>query len=126
MQIDRKEYIFLLGGKDLEMMEIRSLLKQYGFTYIDKGLNWSDASWEKYKEYFDSNRVLVGVELSGKESKPENAIDIDHHNERSDEPASIEQVAGLIGAELNHWQQLVAANNRQDVWQSGKTVDIQR
>ena len=38
--------------------------------------------------------------------------DIDHHNERDHEPASIVQVAELLGVALTRREQLVAANDR--------------
>lgn len=107
----RSEVIFLLGGHDLEMQEIRNILDQYKYRYIDKGLNWDDAKWSSYDEYFNKAEIIVGIELSGKSKKPKRAIDIDHHNERSNELSSIEQIANLLQIKLTRWQKLVAAND---------------
>ena len=108
-------YLFLLGGHDLEMLEIEKILVQNKQDYLDNNLSWG-AKWSDYStdiekpEYKD--KTFVGIELSGKQDMPSNAIDIDHHNFNSDKPSSIEQVSELLGVKLNHWQELVAANDR--------------
>jgi hypothetical protein len=98
MEMELDNYVFLLGGHDLEMVEIRKLLLAEGYSIVDKKLAWG-ASWIDYADVINNpgneNMVFVGIELSDKENKPGNAIDIDHHNERNDEHSSIEQVAEL-------------------------------
>ena len=108
-------YIFLLGGHDLEMLEIEKILVQNKQDYLDKNLSWG-AKWSVYStdikkpEYKD--KIFVGIELSGKQDMLSGAINIDHHNFNSDKPSSIEQVSKLLDIKLNHWQKLVAANDR--------------
>ncbi len=41
-------YIFLLGGHDLEMVEIKNLLVQNNQDYLDNNLSLDKASWEDY------------------------------------------------------------------------------
>ncbi|MEX0967663.1 MAG: hypothetical protein WD077_10520 [Bacteroidia bacterium] len=106
------EYVFLLGGHDLEMAEIRKLLEQHSLPYHDGGLSWNNATLSAYKDIWDDQRFFVGIELREDISPPPKYISIDHHNERSDEPASIAQVAKLLGITIDRWQQLVAANDR--------------
>ena len=49
-QFDNVKKIFLLGGHDLEMMTIKSILKQKNHVVKDKELGWSDAKLSKYEE----------------------------------------------------------------------------
>jgi hypothetical protein len=111
-----QKFLFLLGGKDLEMLEIEKILKEHNIEYHDISLSWDNASWEKYKDVADrkikEGYTVVGVELFDKEHKPEAALDIDHHKERRCEPAAIEQVAKLLDINLNSYQKLIAANDK--------------
>lgn len=108
-----KPYYFLLGGHDLEMVTIRELLEQHRIEYIDRNLSWG-ASWSNYQDVIDNfdweQKQLVGVELGG--AMPPRARLIDHHNELAHLPASIEQIAILLGVELTRHQQLIAANDK--------------
>ncbi|MGA0560694.1 hypothetical protein ACO2Q8_28775 [Larkinella sp. VNQ87] len=108
-----KPYLFLLGGHDLEMVEIRALLEKHQLAYVDRQLAWG-ATWSDYQDIINEfdweSRHLVGIELSG--PKPEQAILIDHHNELSAQPASIEQITNLLGISLSRHQQLVAENDK--------------
>ncbi len=104
-------YVFLIGGYDLEMLEIIKILKKEGLNFIDKKLSWG-AKLSVYKDFFDSDGTFVGIELIEDVKPPTKYVAIDHHNERSSEPASIEQVAELLGIELTYYQQLVAANDK--------------
>ena len=109
-------YYFLLGGYDLEMVEIRKLLEANAMPFADLHLTWG-AKWSDYTAVIEQyhrqtdwqNRPLVGIELSG--PRPDFAMLIDHHNELSHRPASIVQVAELLGVSLNRFQRLVAAND---------------
>ena len=111
-----KEYIFLLGGHDLEMLTIRQLLEIYEQAYVDKQLSWG-ACLSAYNDYLQMDgKTFVGIELiydkENLSTIPDNYIDIDHHNERSNEPSSIEQIAHLLGITLNREQLLIAANDK--------------
>ncbi len=118
------KFYFLLGGHDLEMSAIKLLLKQLNITTInDKGLNWENASWKSYKDTIEEQRkkddfTFVGIELKDKDQKPENAIDIDHHNAERCKPSSLEQVAELLKSanilkdDLSIYQKQIAANDK--------------
>ncbi len=125
-QISTHQLIFLLGGNDLEMEEIRRLLKEQGYRevdisnykvaekgYTDKQLSWG-ASVTDYEEFFDYPGNIYGIELSEPPGwkKPANYIRIDHHNELSHLPANSEQIAEILGVELTRRQKLVAANDK--------------
>ncbi len=109
--IDKDKYVFLLGGHDLEMMEIKNILVGHGLTYYDNNLEWG-AKLSSYSEYFNGEKTFVGIELIKDIATPKNYEEIDHHNENSNKPSSIEQIAGLLKIELNNYQKLVAANDR--------------
>lgn len=113
--MDKNKYIFLLGGHDLEMLEIRKILESHdlkeGSDFFDKDLQWG-AKLSSYIGCFDNEKTFVGIELTQDIAPPKNYIEIDHHNENSIKPSSIEQIAELIGVELNRYQKLVAANDK--------------
>ena len=107
------ENLFLLGGHDLEMDEIKNLLDQFEQKYLDNKLQWG-AKWSDYESAFNKlenkDKTFVGIELSGE--RPEGAILIDHHNFNADNPSSLEQVAKMLNVSLTRWQELVAANDK--------------
>ncbi|MBN3036606.1 MAG: hypothetical protein JW861_13550 [Bacteroidales bacterium] len=112
MMINIKPYFFLLGGHDLEMLEIRSILHEKSLPFYDRNLSWG-ARLSHYYDLLDSMKgIPVGIELIRDTTPPEDYIEIDHHNEKSGWPTSIEQVAGLLNIELTDYQKLVAANDR--------------
>lgn len=106
-----EKYVFLLGGHDLEMIEIEKMLIEKKIKYFDEKLQWG-AKLSAYKDKFDDEHTFVGIELIQDCEPPKNYILIDHHNENSHKASSIEQVAELLGLELDKHQQLVAANDR--------------
>lgn len=111
------QFIFLLGGADLEMYTICQLLDSHGVCYYNQGLRWDNACLSAYLEYLDrfgnkSNYQLVGIELQEDVILPDNYISIDHHNQNAGKPSSLEQVAELLGISLTREQQLVAANDK--------------
>ena len=107
--------VFLLGGVDLEMQEIRNILESQGILHYDKGLGWSNACLSAYseelKEYESKGYKIFGVELKRDIDLPANYTVIDHHNEYNSRKSSLEQVADVIGVRLTREQQLVAAND---------------
>ncbi len=109
--MNKPNYVFLIGGYDLEMLEIINILKGEGLNFIDKKLSWG-AKLSAYQDFFDSDGTFVGIELIEDIKTPQKYVAIDHHNERSGEPASIEQVAELLGIKLTYYQQIVAANDK--------------
>lgn len=139
-----KKYLFLLGGKDLEMVEIRRLLERSNsgnsWIILDKHLTWDNAYWSAYSEEiakYAHTHQIVGIELFSDEELTYNPdwILIDHHNERSDEHPSILQLIELIqyrcaDAEDRRRIELVAANDADGVFglaHAGATdVEIKR
>lgn len=106
--------VFLLGGHDLEMLEIKNIFDAAGVTYFDKELSWG-AKWSDYKDIITdskfSDSTIYGIELTQDIDLPVNCKIIDHHNELPPEPTSIEQVATLLSIALTRWQKLIAAND---------------
>ncbi len=124
--------LFLLGGHDLEMKEIRKLLEKQGCTalrddearsgtftgcrYVDRDLSWG-AKTSDYADLIEtfgsSNEITIyGIELTEDIELPNNYHRIDHHNDLADRPSSLEQVAEIFDAKLDRWQELVAANDK--------------
>ena len=119
---------FFLGGRDLEMAEIRKLLDRHARDRIeDRHLPWG-AKLSQYRDELlaaarhDETPVLIELE----DDLPEDAFDrrravvVDHHGPRAgaNRPTSIEQVFGLLGlpaADWTRWLSLVAANDRAHV-----------
>lgn len=107
--------LFLLGGHDLEMLTIKQLLDgKDGCVVLDKNLRWDNALLSAYQDsmalYPDSD--IYGVELQEDITVPANYHRIDHHNDYACKPSVLEQVAEMMGVALNHYQQLVAANDK--------------
>ncbi|MCY1634989.1 MULTISPECIES: hypothetical protein [unclassified Marinifilum] len=108
--------IFLLGGYDLEMITIKKLLLDNGYNegteIFDQKLNWG-ANLSSYVHVLELNpeAKIYGIELNEDIETPNNYISIDHHNEKTHYPTSLEQVAELLNIELNKYQKLVAAND---------------
>ena len=105
--------VFLLGGHDLEMMEIRRILESYKIAFFDNNLTWDTAHLSAYSNIFSDrpNAHYYGVELKEDCLKPLYYTRIDHHNDYSDREASILQVASLLEIEPDHRLELVAAND---------------
>ncbi len=119
--LDLQNYLFLLGGYDLEMLTIRKLLEANDLDFLDAGLDWSNATWKAYTQVdtkdkihlaISNKKTIVGIELRGACPFNGDHIDIDHHGDRESEPSSIEQVANLLGLELTSEQTLIAANDK--------------
>lgn len=117
MENDGKK-VFLLGGHDLEMMTIKELLQSRDDCVVDdKNLCWENAwltaYWYELLVYAQCEiygiELMDNLELHGDMKK--NYHRIDHHNNYSSLPSSLEQVAAVLGVELNRWQRLVAAND---------------
>jgi hypothetical protein len=110
-------YIFFLGGYDAEMMEIKNILEAKELKFFDRQLSWGAASLSAYNDEIDKvslDTIPVFIELKLDCPCSERSIIIDHHDEKAgnDKKTSIEQVADLLGIELNRHQQLISANDR--------------
>lgn len=111
-----KNRVFLLGGHDLEMSVVKSLLERNGETVIDKSLSWDTADIENYSEELDLYTfcIIYGIELrNGKGlALPSNYRLVDHHNAFDHQKSALEQVAAILGVELSRFESLVAANDK--------------
>lgn len=109
--------IFLLGGKDLEMLYIAKMLSQCHIRFYDNNLQWDNALLSAYQDVLttysgNSEYEIYGIELREDCELPPNYIGIDHHNEQNNKASSLEQVALLLNVELDYHQQLIAANDK--------------
>lgn len=110
-----KNYIFFLGGYDAEMLEIKDILTKYSLPFYDKKLQWNNAHASEYKNEISrlkENDIPVLIELVIDIALSFRTVIIDHHDERETEKSSIEQIAELLGIELDRWQRLIAANDK--------------
>ena len=106
--------VFFLGGKDLEMSEIKKVLHEAGQEVLDRELDWGAKASAYTEEIFQAvanGNVPVLVELELDIEIPAETIVVDHHNERAGEPASILQVLDLLGITPTRHHQLIGAND---------------
>ncbi len=93
--MDRPDYLFLIGGADLEMLTIRQLLTANGFAegekMADRHLQWG-AKLSDYQDLFNGKQIFVGIELTEDITPPLHYLAIDHHNVNSNKRSSLEQV----------------------------------
>jgi len=116
----KQNYVFFLGGYDAEMVAIKEILDEKRISYFDKKLKWG-AKLSEYKEELSKiseNQIPVFIELNIDINYPERSKIIDHHggNAGKDKKTSIEQVAELLGVELNRKQLLISANDKNYIW----------
>ncbi|MGJ0364454.1 CorA family divalent cation transporter [Aliarcobacter cryaerophilus] len=109
-----KKKVFLLGGYDLEMLEIKKILDSENVEYKDKNLSWENANLSAYEqelELYNDDSIIYGIELEIDMQLPKNYIEIDHHGKNDDKQSSLEQVAKMLDIELSRDQQLISAND---------------
>jgi hypothetical protein len=127
-QLRLMTYRFFLGGRDLEMVEIRRLLDCHAPGQIeDQRLAWG-AALSAYREELlaalGRGETPVFIELA--DDLPADffersrTITVDHHGALAgrDRPTSLEQVFALLGLPAEAWTRrlaLVAANDRAHV-----------
>jgi hypothetical protein len=104
------KFIFLIGGMDLEMATIIGILDLHGLQYVNKKLSWG-ATLSAYEAYFNDENTFVGIELTEDIKPPKHYVCIDHHNEKSHKPSSLQQIAVLLELTLNRDQLLICAND---------------
>lgn len=109
-----KKYFFFLGGEDLEMSTIKTLLDSQKMPYLQTATGWGAKATEfeeEIKTKIAEGYIPVKIELTGNIEDAESLIDVDHHNEQSSSPASILQVCELLGIQPDRKVQLIAAND---------------
>lgn len=115
---------YLLGGRDLEMLEIRRLLERHApHAFTDHGLRWGAKLSDYRREIarlIADGRSPVAVELDDDMPKRWAArrrlVVVDHHGPRAgaDRPSALAQVFALLGLPRKRWTRrhaLVAAND---------------
>ena len=138
---------FVLGGNDGEMAVIKTILSMAGVGFSQPKMEWGNHSYnpqdlelgvepnmkrtpaQGYPSYQDGEKIskfdeVVFVECSPAEwPKGTKAIVVDHHGDRSGEPASILQVIGYLrrlpetvealnfSSDTRRWIELIAAND---------------
>jgi hypothetical protein len=110
--MEQSPFVFLLGGHDLEMIEIKKILSSKNLLCFDKNLQRNNAQLSQHKEVLNDQDYFVGIELESDLTPPSKYKLIDHHNQNAGNPSSIEQVANMLNIQLTREQQLVAANDR--------------
>lgn len=112
VEMEQKD-VYLLGGHDAEMRVIKNKLKKFGQEYFDRELAWG-ANIQDYSEQIskilEAGNTPVAVELAGAETI-DGLVDIDHHNEKSNRPASLIQVMDRLGIKPSFFDELIAAND---------------
>lgn len=107
-----RRYYFLLGGHDLEMLEICKILQERDCSFSDRNLFWG-ARLSDYEDLFDEEKHFIGIELEADIPPPTHYTEIDHHGKNAHKPSALEQVLNLLdpARQLTRWQQLVVAND---------------
>ncbi len=114
-------YLFLLGGHDLEMLTLRDLLQAHGVQFGDHDLAWG-ARASAYRADIDTalargaQPVAVELENDLPVDLAQHILWIDHHGDQAgaDHPCSLRQAFDLLGLPESEWTrhfQLVAAND---------------
>lgn len=102
-----QKLVFFLGGADAEMNRISEVLAGAGAEVVTKSLGWG-ANVSSYvaeiTQAVAEGKTPVLLELGG-------IVLVDHHGDRSAEPASIMQVLNLLGIQPTRWDLLIAAND---------------
>ena len=111
------DFLFLIGGKDLEMEAILQLLTYNQLLFADHNLAWG-AKLSSYQTLLNDYQTFVGIELISDIAHPQHYILIDHHNENSHKRSSLEQIIELLEKNLHlkieftRDLQLIAANDK--------------
>lgn len=108
------QYVFFIGGKDLEMETIKQLLDGKGAEYVDKNLGWgakTSAYEAEIAQAAAAGKTPVIIELEQDCKLPKNTVNIDHHNQNAARPASVLQICDLLGIEKTRDLQLIGAND---------------
>lgn len=117
--------LFLLGGHDLEMLEIGRLVRETlgDEAVLDRHLSWHAATASAYRAEIEAaltaggTPVLVELRDDLPPGLSRRCVHVDHHGERAgaDRPTALEQAFALLGLPQERWTRrhaLVAANDR--------------
>jgi len=106
------QFVFFLGGDDVEMRRIAEVARETGCEVRDAGLSWgakASAYGGQFNEVAESGRIPVLVELEINCDLPETAIVIDHHGHYSGKPPALIQTLNLLGIKPSRKDVLIGA-----------------
>ena len=78
--INPSHLIFLLGGHDLEMVEIRNILESSYCRFYNRN-HFFGTKLCSYNDFFNNEHTFIGIELIADCTPPKHCIEIDYHNE---------------------------------------------
>lgn len=116
MTLVDKEPVFLLGGKDAEMQQIKKRLSENWISFLDKNLSW----WANIQDYrkeiiqiLKQGKHPIAIELTWAGEKGYKKVGvIDHHWELAGKnQASLLQVLDYIGVKPDLEDELISAND---------------
>lgn len=99
--MNKTQLKFLIGGRDLEMLEISKLLAENNLTVFDHNLSWDNAKLSSYSNELNNNDYFVGIELTEDIPRPSQYKEIDHHNHNASKAASLLQIIVFLNKELD-------------------------
>jgi hypothetical protein len=118
------ERLWIIPKNDLEAFAIYKMLQRNNENYLVTGQAWG-ASWDKLEddikekilEYQAKGDIQVyGVELQGSFPK---TINVDHHSygndDRTNSKSSLEQVAEILGVDLNYAELFISEGDKGSV-----------
>ncbi len=114
-KVNTKNYVFFLGGHDVEMIRIAEVVSGAGCEVRDAGLTWgakaSDYNKDEFSTVVVEGKIPVLIELELDCEPPVEAVIVDHHNDRANEAPAILQVLDLLGVEPTRWDLIVGVND---------------
>lgn len=98
----------------MEIYTIKTLLHTMGIPYSQTAKGWG-ADVREFEQEIKAKTaegyIPVTVELGGNIGDVDNLVTVDHHNEKSDRPASVVQVCLLLNIPITREIELIAAND---------------
>lgn len=115
--MNKTQLKFLIGGHDLEMLQISKLLAENNLTVFDHNLSWNNAKLSSYSKELNNSDYFVGIELTQDIPRPAKYKEIDHHNHNISKQSSLLQIIDFlkdeldISVEITRDIELIAAND---------------
>lgn len=138
--MSNSKFFFILGGDDAEMSLVAALLAAFGIPFSQPEKGWGDHVFQPEQVGLETGGTPVNygmgacgsipcvkfagvvvtpvfVECRPAKGWPGDVVVVDHHNDRSGEPAAVRQVIDLLGLwpklspALQRWAELIAAND---------------
>ncbi len=120
--------IYLLGGQDAEMRVIKKKLQENQQRYFDHqlkgGAKIQDYS-QQISKILEAGDIPVAIELANTENI-KNVVDINHHDKKSNRPASLLQVMDRLHLKPSLFDELIAANDSNSIPAMEKVIERYR